>query len=114
MGQEVASIGQLKGEVRFRSVLVSRDGLVLQIINWPAPGVTRPRAPKALNEAGLTQIGIAVEDVDKAIEALVRLGGSVIEGTRTQLDGADVVMTLDPDGTRIEYERVDNLRLEHL
>ena len=108
MGQEVANIGQLEGEVRFNSVLVSRDGLVLQIINWPSPGVIHPPGVKPLNECGLTHIGIIVEDVDKALDALVRLGGSVIEASRTRLEGADVVMTLDPDGTRIEIERVDN------
>ena len=109
MGQEVASVGLLEGEVRFHSVLVSRDGLVLQIIHWPMPGVSCPADVKPLNECGLTHIGIVVEDVDRALEALARLGGSVIEGSRTKLEGADVVMTLDPDGTRIEIERVDNL-----
>ena len=111
MGQEVASIGQIEGEVRFNSVLVTRDGLVIQIINWPSPGVTSPPGVKPLNECGLTHIGIVVEDVDKAVDALVKLGGSVIEGSRTKLEGADVVMTLDPDGTRIEIERVDNVPL---
>lgn len=109
MGQEVASIGQFQGEVRFNSALVTRDGMVLQIIHWPVPGVTHPLDVKPLNECGLTHIGIAVEDVDKALEALAKLGGTVIEGTRTRLEGADVVMTLDPDGMRIEIERVDNL-----
>jgi glyoxylase I family protein len=108
MGQEVASVGQFEGEVRFHSVLVSRDDLVLQIINWPLPGVTAPPGVKPLNESGLTHIGIIVEDVDKALEALVKLGGTVIEASRTRLEGADIVMTLDPDGTRIEIERVDN------
>lgn len=109
MGQEVANIGQFEGEVRFNSVLVSRDGMVVQIIHWPLPGVTAPPGVKPLNQAGLTHFGIVVEDVDKALAALVKLGGTVIEGTRTKLDGADVVMTLDPDGTRIEIERVDHL-----
>jgi catechol 2,3-dioxygenase-like lactoylglutathione lyase family enzyme len=111
MGQEVASVGLLEGEVRFSSVLVSRDGLVLQIIHWPSPGVTSPPGAKPLNECGLTHIGIVVDDVDRAVASLVKLGGSVIEGSRTRLEGADVVMTLDPDGTRIEIERVDNLPL---
>ncbi len=108
-GQEVAPIGQFEGEVRFISALVMRDGMVLQIITWPAPGTIAAKGTKRLNECGLTHIGIAVEDVDHAIAALVALGGSVIEATRTRLEGADVVMMLDPDGTRIEIERVDNL-----
>lgn len=106
-GQEVAPIGQFQGEVRYQSALLSRDGIVLQIANWPVPGVTPIHGVKPLNESGLTHIGIAVEDVDKAIAALIKLGGSEIEGTRTRLEGADVVMMLDPDGTRIEIERVD-------
>jgi glyoxylase I family protein len=109
MGQEVANVGQFDGEVRFQSVLVARDGLVLQIANFPQPGVTAQTGVKPLNEAGLTHIGIVVEDVDAALEALVELGGTVIEASRTRLEGADVVMTLDPDGTRIEIEWVNNL-----
>jgi catechol 2,3-dioxygenase-like lactoylglutathione lyase family enzyme len=109
MGQEVATVGLIEGEVRFNSVLVGRDGLVLQIITWPSPGVTHPPGVKPLTESGLTHIGIIVEDVDKALDALVKLGGSVIPGTRTKLEGADIVMTLDPDGTRIEIERVENV-----
>jgi len=108
-GQEVASVGLFQGEVRFNSVLVGRDGLVLQLAHFPVPGMTGAPGVKPLNECGLTHLGIVVDDVDKAVEALVRLGGSVIEGTRTQIEGADIVMTLDPDGTRIEIERVDNL-----
>jgi glyoxylase I family protein len=108
-GQEVAAIGQFDGDVHFTSAIVARDGMVLQIISWPVPGIVRPSGVKPLNECGLTHIGIAVEDVDEATAALVALGGSVIEATRTRLEGADVVMMLDPDGTRIEIERVDNL-----
>lgn len=111
MGQEVANVGQFDGEVSFRSVLVTRDGLVLQIANFPSPGATAQPGIKPLNQCGLTHIGIIVEDVDNALEALVKLGGTVIEGSRTRLEGADIVMTLDPDGTRIEIERVDNLPL---
>lgn len=111
MGQEVASIGLIEGEVRFNSVLVHRDNLILQLITWPSPGVTNPTGIKPLTESGLTHIGILVEDVDKALDALVKLGGSVIDGTRTKLEGADVVMTLDPDGTRVEIERVENALL---
>lgn len=108
-GQEVAAVGLFEGEVRFNSVLVGRDGLVLQIVHFPSPGVTGSPGVKPLNECGLTHIGIVVEDVGRAVEALVKLGGSVIDGTRTRIEGADIVMTLDPDGTRIEIERVDCL-----
>lgn len=111
MGQEIASVGLLEGEVRFNSALVTRDSLVVQIIHWPSPGVIPAPGVKPLNQCGLTHFGIVVEDVDKAVEALVKLGGSVIEGSRTRIEGADIVMTLDPDGTRIEIERVDNLPL---
>ena len=111
MGQEVAAIGQIEGEVRFNSVLVRRDNLVLQLITWRSPGVTNPPGIKPLTESGLTHIGIIVEDIGKALDALVKLGGSVIAGTRTKLEGAEVVMTLDPDGTRVEIERVENIPL---
>lgn len=109
MGQEVANVGRIEGEVRYTSALIARDGLVLQIASWPSPGVTAAPGVKPLNQCGLTHIGIIVADVDKAIAELVKLGGTVIAESRTQLEGADVVMTLDPDGTRIEIERVDNL-----
>lgn len=108
-GQDVAPIGQFDGEVRFTSALVTRDGMVLQIIKWPKPDTIPANGTKPLNERGLTHIGIAVEGIDRATAALVAPGGSVIDATRTRFKGEHVAMVLDPDGTRIEIERVDNL-----
>jgi lactoylglutathione lyase len=107
VGQEAASVGQFEEEIDFTGVVVTRDAMSLHLVYWAKPGAIPQQRVKRLNDIGYTHLGIMVEDLDKALAALVALGGSVIEASRTKLEGAEVVMALDPDGTRVEIMQVE-------
>jgi catechol 2,3-dioxygenase-like lactoylglutathione lyase family enzyme len=75
-----------------------RDGLVLELLAFSAPGQTQPYRPRAMNEPGLTHISVSVDDIDATCARAVEHGGEVVAGTNI---GA-AVFVRDPDGQLIE------------
>ena len=55
-----------------------RDGLVLELLHFAAPGQTRPYEPRAMNEPGLTHISLSVDDVDAVLARVPEYGGEVL------------------------------------
>ncbi|MGO9876746.1 MAG: VOC family protein [Acidimicrobiia bacterium] len=75
-----------------------RDGLVLELLHYAAAGQTRPYAPRAMNEPGLTHISLSVDDLDSVLARVAEYGGEVL--TDSNIGAA--VFVKDPDGQLVE------------
>ncbi|MFM7224978.1 MAG: VOC family protein [Actinomycetota bacterium] len=80
------------------AVYLSRDGFVLELLHYSAPGRTQPRRVRAMDEPGLTHLSVSVEDIDAVCEGVAGLGGEVVAGTHV----GSAVFIRDPDGQLIE------------
>jgi catechol 2,3-dioxygenase-like lactoylglutathione lyase family enzyme len=90
-------------DVRF----VQKGGLAIELLHFTDH---KNPAPHPMNQRGLTNLTVAVDDL-AAVSALVtRHGGTIIEKTRTKFgvpgNGALIVFCEDPDGVRIGLEQV--------
>jgi catechol 2,3-dioxygenase-like lactoylglutathione lyase family enzyme len=75
-----------------------RDGLVLELLHFSAPGQTQPPLARRMNEPGLTHVSLSVDDVESVIARIPDYGGEVVESSNI---GAGVFVR-DPDGQFIE------------
>jgi len=75
-----------------------RDGLVLELLHYAAPGQTRPYTPRAMNEPGLTHVSLSVDDLDGVLARVAEYGGEVLADSNI---GA-AVFVKDPDGQLVE------------
>jgi len=74
-----------------------RDGLVLELLAFAAPGQTQPSRRRAMNEPGLTHISVSC-DIDAVAAAVADYGGEVLADTNIGVG----VFVRDPDGQLIE------------
>jgi catechol 2,3-dioxygenase-like lactoylglutathione lyase family enzyme len=101
IGNEFAHTLEVEGDVQLISQMISRDGLMVELLHYASPGVTG--APSgSRNILGFTHLSFNVDDVDATIARLVEHGGTLVESTRTKNEYGDLVFVADPDGTRIE------------
>ena len=75
-----------------------RDGLVLELLHFGAPGQTRPYEPRMMNQPGLTHISLSVDDVAATCARVPEFGGEVIEAS----DIGAAIFIRDPDGQLVE------------
>ena len=75
-----------------------RDGLVLELLHYAAPGQTQAREPRSMNQPGLTHISLSVEDVEEVLARVADYGGEVLTDSNI---GAGVFVK-DPDGQLVE------------
>ena len=75
-----------------------RDGLVLELLHYAAPGQTQPYEPRAMNQPGLTHLSLSVEDLDGVLARVGDYGGEVLADSNI---GAGVFIK-DPDGQLVE------------
>jgi len=75
-----------------------RDGLVLELIHYGAPGRTEAVRSRAMNEPGLTHLSLSVDDPAAVCARVAEFGGEVVAGT----DIGAAVFVRDPDGQLIE------------
>jgi hypothetical protein len=61
--------------VKLEAVYLQRDGFVLELLHYAAPGVTGDRAPRAMNALGLTHLSLRVADIDRVVQQLAAAGG---------------------------------------
>jgi len=90
-------------DVRF----VQKGGLAIELLHFVD---SKKPVPHPMNQRGLTNLTLAVDDL-AAISALVKQhGGTIVEKTRTKFgapgNGAMIVFCEDPDGVRIGLEQV--------
>ena len=102
-GEPSATLLGLPG-VRFTAVYLRRDGLLLELLHYAAPGATGDRVQRAMNALGLTHLSMRVANADAVAARLVELGGRALDHTRIVNPElrARALFVLDPDGTRIE------------
>jgi lactoylglutathione lyase len=75
-----------------------RDGLVLELLHFAAPGQTEQYQPRAMNQPGLTHISLSVEDLHGVLARVADYGGAVLADSNI---GAGVFIR-DPDGQLVE------------
>ncbi len=75
-----------------------RDGLVLELLHFAAPGRTLPYRARTMNEPGLTHISLSVDDLDATLARVAEFGGAVVAGSNI---GAAAFIR-DPDGQLVE------------
>ena len=75
-----------------------RDGLVLELLHFAAPGQTQPYVPRTMREPGLTHLSLSVDDVDAVLARVADYGGQVLADTNI---GRGVFIR-DPDGQLLE------------
>jgi catechol 2,3-dioxygenase-like lactoylglutathione lyase family enzyme len=91
-------------ELDLRAVYLERDGLRLELLGYPTPGVVGRADPRPMNQLGLTHLAVRVSDLDAVLERVKAGGGRVLEHTRIANPAfqSQVVFVTDPDGTRLE------------
>jgi catechol 2,3-dioxygenase-like lactoylglutathione lyase family enzyme len=93
-----ARLMSLKPPLAMTACYLVRDGLVLELLHFAAPGQTRPYRARTMNEPGLTHVSLSVDDVDAVCAQIAEYGGEVIDASNI---GA-AVFVRDPDGQLLE------------
>jgi catechol 2,3-dioxygenase-like lactoylglutathione lyase family enzyme len=86
---------------------VEKNGLAIELLHFAE---NKKPVPHPMDQRGLTNLTVAVDNLE-AVSALVKQhGGTIIEKTRTKFgapgNGALIVFCEDPDGVRIGLEQV--------
>jgi len=102
-GGPVATLNGLP-EVKVRAIYLERDGWRLELIEYPVPGWIGPKAPRPMNQLGITHLSFRVADLDAVCAQLEAAGGGLLPETRIGVPGSPthVIMAHDPDGVRFE------------
>ncbi len=93
-----AQLMSLTPPMAMTAAYLVRDGLVLELLHYAAPGQVRPFRPRTMNEPGLTHLSLSVDDVAGVCARVAEFGGEVIESSNI---GA-AVFVRDPDGQLLE------------
>jgi lactoylglutathione lyase len=110
VGPEFGTLMEIDG-VQVTSQFIRREGLLVELLHYQAPGHLGPAERRPVNQLGLTHLNFRVDDVDEVAGRIKDNGGTVLDHTRTTFDpatgfDADFVYCTDPDGTRIELMRL--------
>jgi glyoxylase I family protein len=102
---EVAATMEQEGA--FRSAMLIRDDLRIELLQWVDVPVTGSGERKPMTELGFTHLSFRVDDVDDLTAAVVAAGGAVHPQTLSWVGPEGAARTgllyyTDPDGTRIE------------
>ena len=84
--------------MQMTAVYLVRDGFVLELMQFAAPGAQAERRERVMNEPGLTHISIAVADFEGVLARVPEYGGEVLLDTKNDM----VAFVRDPDGQLIE------------
>jgi catechol 2,3-dioxygenase-like lactoylglutathione lyase family enzyme len=84
--------------MQMTAVYLVRDGFVLELMQFAAPGAQAERRDRVMNEPGLTHISIAVDDFEGVLGRVAEYGGEVLLDTKNDM----VAFVRDPDGQLIE------------
>ena len=88
-------------------VYLERDGFRIELLGFRTPAVDSAVTVRPIPVTGFTHLSFAVDDVAAATAAIEEWGGRVLAETMVQFScGNKGVMTVDPDGTRVELIEV--------
>ena len=93
-----ARLLSLPAPLGLEAAYLVRDGLVLELLHFGAPGRTEAFRPRTMNEPGLTHISLSVDDIDATCARAKELGGEVIDSSNI----GNAVFIRDPDGQLVE------------
>ena len=96
--EATAKLSCLTPPLGVTAAYLTRDGFVLELMHYSAPGATAPFRPRTMNEPGLTHLSISVDDVRAAAERAVQYGGQIVE----ESDIGVAMFIRDPDGQLLE------------
>ena len=85
------------------SVYLVRDGFVLELMEFAAPGAQVERRERVMNEPGLPHISLAVADYEGVLARVADYGGEVLLDTKNDM----VAFIRDPDGQLLELGTMD-------
>jgi catechol 2,3-dioxygenase-like lactoylglutathione lyase family enzyme len=102
-GGAADTINSMQG-VSLRAIYLERDGWRLELIEFSEPGCLGPRAPRPMNQLGLTHLSFRVSDLTAVCAKLEAAGGGLLPDTRIGAPGTatGAIMAHDPDGLRLE------------
>ena len=98
----VGKLVGIDGDVRFWLQHLRRQEIRLQLMKFDAPTPIGDGQARPMNTLGFTHFSFRVREIEPALAAIRRAGGTVLEDSRTSLSTSVVVFCLDPDGNRIE------------
>jgi lactoylglutathione lyase len=100
---QAAGVLRLTPPLGMTALYLIRDGLVLELLQYAAPGQTEAPQLRAMNQPGLTHISLSVDDIEATLARVEALGGQILDDTNKGV----VVFIRDPDGQLIELSNMD-------
>ncbi len=105
LGDEVSATMEQSG--RFRSRMLSRGDLRLELLHWVEPQAGGPTTRRPMTQLGITHLCFRVDDIEVAARRVEECGGSVHRSTRSELPNpggpsVQLMYVTDPDGVRVE------------
>jgi lactoylglutathione lyase len=88
----------LESPLEMTATYLGRDGLVLELLHFAAPGQTARYQPRAMNQPGLTHISLSLDDLEGVLAKIADYGGEVLGDTNI----GSGVFVRDPDGQLLE------------
>ncbi len=90
-------------EMDVELVYLERDGIRLELLWYRTPDCEPGDQRRPMNRVGLTHLAFRVGDLDDLCRRIEAGGGTVLATTTATFEhGNRGVMTLDPDGIRVE------------
>ena len=84
-------------------VYLERDGIRIELLWYRTPECERTEGRRPMHRVGLTHLAFRVGDLDELCRRIEAGGGTVLPATTATFEhGNRGVMTLDPDGIRVE------------
>jgi lactoylglutathione lyase len=93
-----AKLMSLTPPLAMTALYLARDGLVLELLHYAAPGQTRSYEPRAMNQPGLTHVSLSVDDLPGVLARVAEYGGEVIADSNI----GNAAFIRDPDGQLVE------------
>lgn len=107
VGDEFATLMELDTPLRLRTVMLEKDGVVIELLAYQSPETKGPATRRPMNQLGFTHLSLRVDDVDKVADAIVAHGGQALHDKDFRHEQVgDFLYCTDPDGTRIELMRL--------
>jgi catechol 2,3-dioxygenase-like lactoylglutathione lyase family enzyme len=91
---------EVSSPVKLRSQMIKNGELKIELLHYTEPEATGSPSTSR-GQIGFTHVSFFVADVDRVAAKLAKLGGTILDTTRSQL-GYEVVFVADPDGARVE------------
>jgi lactoylglutathione lyase len=105
IGSEFAALMDLP-DVAVTSQFIRKGATAIELLAFTEPAPFGDTTRRAVNQLGLTHLSFRVADVEATAAAVVALGGTRVESSRTTIDFGgtplEFVYCTDPDGVRVE------------